>query len=302
MRFFKSKSFNVIFLDFNFKPVFMKPNLIKTTTFCFSFLVSVFAFAQKDFQGKAYYESKTSMDMSNFGRSGMSEDQKKQIAERMKSMLEKTYILTFNQSESLYKEEEKLDAPGAGGGRFGAMMGNFTGGPQYKNVKNQMLLQEQELFGKQFLIKDSLPKLDWQMAGETKQIGQYTCFKATLTKTVDAAPFGNFGRPPADNENEATPTKEIQIVAWYTMQIPVSQGPDVYWGLPGLILEVSADRTTILCSKIVLNPEEKDVIKVPSKGKEITKEAYSVLQKKKIEEMRENFRSSRGGNGGPGRN
>ncbi len=87
----------------------------------------------------------------------------------MKSALEKSYILTFNQSESIYKEEEKLDAPSQGGGmRFGMM--SFTGGNQYKNVKEQQLLQENELFGKQFLIKDSLPKLNWELGSETKTI------------------------------------------------------------------------------------------------------------------------------------
>ena len=276
----------------------MKSNLIKLSVFCFTLLVSIFSFAQKDFQGKAYYFSKTTVDMNNFGRPGMSEDQKKQISERMKSMLEKTFILTFNQSESIYKEEEKLEAPGEGGGRFGMMMSSFSGGPQYKSVKSQLLLQEQEFFGKQFLIKDSLPKLNWKMEGDTKQIGQYTCFKATATKTVDATDF--FRRPSDDEEKEANATKEIQIVAWYTMQIPVSQGPGDYWGLPGLILEVSADRTVLLCSKIVMNPEDKDAIKEPSKGKEVTKEEYEIIVKKKTEEMRENFRS-RGGPGGGGR-
>jgi len=276
----------------------MKSNLIKTSITCLLLVVSFFTFAQKAFQGKAYYETKTTLDMSNFGRPGMSDDQKTQMADRMRSMLDKTYILTFNQTESIYKEEAKPDAQASWGGRFGAMMGNSTGGPQYKNVKDQLLLQEKDLFGKEFLIKDSLPKLDWKMASETKQIGQYTCFKATLTKTVDAAAFGGFGRPPADSEKEIAPTKEIEIVAWYTLQIPVNQGPDDYWGLPGLILEVIADKTTILCSKIVLNPEEKDVIEVPSKGKEITKEDYNVIQKKKMDEMRENFRSNRGGDGG----
>uniref|UniRef100_UPI004048D941 GLPGLI family protein n=1 Tax=Mariniflexile sp. TaxID=1979402 RepID=UPI004048D941 len=122
----------------------------------------------------------------------------------------------------------------------------------------------------------------WIMESETKQIGQYTCFKATATKTVDAESGFNFRRPPDDEKTDAPTTKNIQIVAWYTMQIPVNQGPSDYWGLPGLILEVSADKTIILCSKIVLNPEVKDVIKVPSKGKEITKIEYDEIVKKKM--------------------
>ncbi len=90
--------------------------------------------------------------------------------------------------------------------------------------------------------------------------------------------------------------KEILVTAWYTPQIPVSNGPGEYWGLPGLILEVSAGRTTILCSEIVINPSEKVAITAPTKGKEITREEYNETVKTKMTEMRERFRG-RGGRG-----
>lgn len=60
-------------------------------------------------------------------------------------------------------------------------------------------------------------------------------------------------------------------------------------GLPGLILEVNADRTTILCSKIVMNPEDKDDLKKPSKGKEVTRDEYTEIVQKKIKEMQEMY-------------
>jgi hypothetical protein len=69
----------------------------------------------QEFQGKAYYFSKTTMDMSRFSRGRqLSEQQKKQMAERFKSWLEKTFILTFNQEESMFKEDEKLSSPVGG--------------------------------------------------------------------------------------------------------------------------------------------------------------------------------------------
>lgn len=269
----------------------------------FSFLILLFsgALMAQDFQGKAYYQSKTTMDMDNFGGSQMSEQQKKNMAERMKSMLEKTYILTFNRTESIYKEEEKLATPGAGGGRWG-MMGSFTAGAQYKNVKDQELIQDQEFFGKQFLIKDSIPQLEWKMENESKQIGQYLSFKATAVKKGDDMDFGNMRRRNRDadtKKDDSTSTdevevpKEILVTAWYTPQIPVNQGPGDYWGLPGLILEVSSGRTTILCSKIEINPKDKVEIKAPTKGKTVTKEEYDQIVKEKVEEMQE----MRGGRG-----
>jgi len=75
---------------------------------CLIMLMSSISFAQDDFQGKAIYMSKTTMDMDNFGGRQMSPERKKMIMERMKSMLEKTFILTFNKTESKYKEDEVI--------------------------------------------------------------------------------------------------------------------------------------------------------------------------------------------------
>ena len=63
----------------------------------------------------------------------MSEDRKKEIAERMKSMFEKTYVLTFNKEESLFIEGDKLDAMSGATDSWGK---NFAAGDQYKNVKD----------------------------------------------------------------------------------------------------------------------------------------------------------------------
>lgn len=258
----------------------------------------------QNFQGKAYYESKTTIDMSNFGGGQLSEEHKKQITDRIKSALEKSFILTFNQTESIYKEEEHLENPDQRMMRFNMM--SFTGGDQYKNVKEHQLIQENELFGKQFLIMDSLPKLQWELGSETKTIGQYMCFKATAVKQISSSDIASFRGPRPDNNEkpkDSTNTnsedikdipQQIVVTAWYTPQVPVNQGPGEYWGLPGLILEVNAGRTTILCSKIVLNPSEKDEIKKPSKGKKVTKKEYETIVTQKREEMREMFRSGRG--------
>ena len=87
-----------------------------------TFLIcNLFVFSQ-DFQGKAYYVSKTNPDMDSWGGRQMSEVQKKQIMERMRSMFEKTYILSFDKSVSIYKEEEVLEAPGQGGFECGGVV------------------------------------------------------------------------------------------------------------------------------------------------------------------------------------
>ncbi|WP_299125212.1 GLPGLI family protein [uncultured Tenacibaculum sp.] len=267
--------------------------------------ISISGFSQTNFQGKAIYKSKTTID-SNFGGRQMSEERKKQILQRMKSMLEKAYVLNFTKNESVYKEEEKLATPGTGRGfRFGGMM---SGGETYKNLKEHKVLESKESFGKKFLINSSSEKLDWELGSETKQIGNYTCFKATMTKKADGLDWRNMRRRPKNKKSDTTKTKkitdeiempkEIKVTAWYTPQIPVSNGPGNYGGLPGLILEINEGRTTILCTEIVMNSSEKAEIKEPKKGKKVSKKEYAEIMKKKMEEMREMFRNRRSGRGG----
>ena len=85
----------------------------------------------QDFQGTAYYKSKSKMDLGKWG-SRLTEEQKKDVAARMKNRLEKTYILTFNREESMFKEEDKIDALSGATDSWGK---NFTPGDQYKNVR-----------------------------------------------------------------------------------------------------------------------------------------------------------------------
>jgi GLPGLI family protein len=263
----------------------------------------------QDFQGKAYYFSKTNMDMSRWTRGGqMSEAQKKQMAARMKPWLEKTYVLTFNKEESMFKEDEKLAGPVSG--RAPSVWGSsFSAGPQYKNVKTKIFLQDQEFFGKQFLIKEDMKPLDWVMGTETKQIGKYTCFKATASRPSTEINWTRTNRDRRAKSGDkakkeaAAKTTEIakieedakeddiemvEITAWYTPMIPVSQGPSEYWGLPGLILEVSAGNNTMLCSKIIMNPEEKTKIEAPKKGQVVSKQEYNEIITEKMQEMRDN--------------
>lgn len=262
----------------------------------------------QEFQGQATYISKTRMDLGNWG-SRMSEEQKKQMAARLKNRLEKTYVLNFNKEESYFNEKQKLDAMSGATDSWG---NNFTQGEQYKNVKKNQLVQSQEFYGKKFLVKDKLAPIEWKMGSETKQIGKYLCFKATATIPNKELTWYSFSwgelrnneakkeeenKATASGDTEVTEIEEVpstQVEAWYTLQVPVGHGPAEYWGLPGLILEVSAGDTTMLCTKIVMNPTEKVQIEAPDKGKEITKEKYKTTIVGKMKEMRNNRGRRRG--------
>jgi GLPGLI family protein len=280
----------------------------------------------QDFQGMAVYESKTST--SDFktrmeGNKNMTPDMIKGIEERMKKAFEKTFILNFDKSASIYKQEEKLDAldQSSGGSpwRMMAAVSGSGGGTYYKNVKDKTYTVDKELMGKEFLVKDTLTNLKWKMEGDTRQIGGYTCYKATAILASSKTDFRNF-KPKDDKNINAEGAKDKKsaetekkssildmvdtpksqaITAWYTPEIPVNQGPEGYWGLPGLILEVNDGKTVILCSKIVLNPKEKVAIKPVSTGKVISQKLFDETLIQKMDEMREMYRGRGNGGGAP---
>ncbi|RNC84213.1 MAG: GLPGLI family protein [Winogradskyella sp.] len=273
----------------------MKSLTLKLGIICILFSVSFQSSAQ-EFVGKAYYFSKSTMDLGRWG-ARFSEAQKKQIMARMKNRLEKTYVLSFNKTESFFKEDEKLDAMSGATDSWGK---NFAQGDQYKNVKDTALVQTQEFYGKKFLVKDKLQKIDWKLGSETKQIGNYTCFKAMALIPSDELSWYNFSwdklrrqEPQVDSLGNAIEPelKMTQVEAWYTPQVPVNHGPSEFWGLPGLILEISADNNTMLCSKIVINPKETIKIEAPKRGEEINKLDYQAT----IVEKMKDFRNNRGG-------
>ena len=281
----------------------MKALFLKLTVLALIFTISS-SFSTKEkvdkFQGKAYYFSKSTMDLGTWG-ARLNEAQKKDIAARLKNRLEKTYVLTFNKEESFFEEEDKLDAMSGATDTWGK---NFSAGDQYKNVKTNSQIQNQEFYGKKFLVKDKLQMIEWKMGTETKKIGNYTCYKATASIPSEELTWFSFSwdKLRANNStleskedgSEKPQTKMTEVEAWYTPQIPVRHGPLEYWGLPGLILEVSADNTTMLCSKIIMNPEEKDPIEAPQKGQVITKKEYQKTIAKKMQEFRDNRGRRRG--------
>jgi len=241
----------------------------------------------QNFQGKATYKSKRKLDI-KLDSTQVDSGMHKKMMEMLKKQFEKTFVLTFDKDESVYKEEEKLSKP-QGPSNMEMVMIN-TGGSDilYKNTKENRYTNQNDVFGKIFLIQDNLEKLDWKLGSETKNIGEYTCYKATLKREVeDIENRISFNADHEQDENTTPKMKEITITAWYTPKIPVNNGPGNYHGLPGLILEVNDGTETIICNKIVMNPKNNIALKEPNKGKVVSKEKFETIIDKKMKEMEE---------------
>ena len=268
--------------------------LLMLKTFMLSCLISGSMFAQ-DFSGRATYKThrKSSFELDSTtiaANPGIQE----QMEAQMRKMFQKTFTLDFTKSESMYKEEQELDAPkgpSANGGVMVMMMdGNGSSDILYKNISENRMANKTELMGKVFLIKDNLEAYDWKLTGEAKNIRNYTCYKAVYEKEEEDIQIDMI-----DGEvKEEKVTKKRTIVAWYTTDVPVSNGPNNYGGLPGLILEVNDGDLTIVCSELVLNPKEAKEIKEPVKGKIVTRKKFAEISLEKTKEMMNRYRSRDG--------
>jgi GLPGLI family protein len=261
---------------------------MKTIITALAFFIVATITAQ-EFSGKAIYKTSRKSNIKIGGEnSTMSEQQTKEIEARLQKMNQKTFILQFDKISSVYEEEVSLNAPKPTA-RGLKVVSFFSGGGEnavyYKNLKEKRFAKKTEIMGKPFLVKDSLTIYDWQLLSETKNIGMYTCYKASFSKEVEntTSTFLN------GELKEVKEKKTIVTTAWYTMQIPISNGPSTFYGLPGLILEINDGTTTIVCTEIIINPSEKITIQEPDKGKIVNQVVFNQISEEKTKEMMERF-------------
>lgn len=262
-----------------------------------SFLLIGFLAKAQDFQGKAEYFSKRIMKkktekVETKSKEPLDPELQKEIEIALKKATEKQYVLTFNKTECLYEEEQKLEEPKGASDGMSISISFSGGGKKYLNVKDKNSIVEDEIFGKEFLIVEPLVQPEWKLIDETKKIGDYNCFKAELVIPVSEKQKKEYEEFLKKEEKKPALFKmekpeDKVITAWYTPEIPVNFGPDNYWGLPGLILEVSEEKLIILCSKVVLSNKEKAKIKVPNTGEKVSQKKFDEIQKKKTDSMKD---------------
>ncbi len=247
----------------------------------------------QEFRGLAVYESQITFPDDVKAESSKVTDKVgdeigKMVEEAFAKGLQKTYILNFDKTASLYEEEKKL-SPQTSALQVSIVIADEAG-IEYKNIKEKKMVTETTLFDKEFLITDSLTVFNWKLEKESKKIGSYTCYKATAI----LKPLVKEEKEEPANEDKTiffgdARSRELKITAWYAPEIPVGHGPGSYWGLPGLILEANDGITTLLCSKLVLNPKEKTEIKAPKNGKKVTRAEFRKIEEEKAKEFEEQY-------------
>ena len=225
-------------------------------------------FAQQEKLEVTYTSRMILPDDFSFQSRGDGRTMPKEMQEQFKKNIQEPQeaVLTILGDESVYKMVEKISndqSQGSRGMRGGMRMMAMNGDNIYKNSTTHQTLKEQNIMGKSYVIKDSLQNYDWKLTRETKTILGNEAKKATTI--IDS----------------------VQTTVWYIPTLKYKTGPENYWGLPGLILEVNDGKTVMLCTKIVMNSKEKVTINPVGKGKQVTQKEYDEIVKKKMEEMME---------------
>ncbi len=151
----------------------------------------------------------------------------------------------------------------------------------FKSLKTGKYIQNQRL--PDFTVTDSLPDFHWHITGEQKKIGKYTVIKATghETRTV--------------RTNNKIKDIDLDITAWFCPDIPVPNGPELYGGLPGFIMEVSTGKDFFLLKELSFKPNGKTSIKPPQiLDKKGTYKEFLIEQDRHIKESIKRFKNRRG--------
>lgn len=260
----------------------------KLSLLCF-ICACTFSFAGAQTSGRAIYKSSSNITTKIDTTKAGAADQK-DLNTLIRKSMQKEYLLNFNGYESVYKEVKELENAGQTGKIDVIGIGSGTEGGIYKDIRNRVFSESRDGFGKLFLIEDTLVNLPWKLIEETRKIGEVTCYKAT------AALERKITTNVADAQGNITAkerTVKTNVTAWYAPSIAINNGPALYWGLPGLIMEVSDGRLTLLCSEIVLNDKTEAKIQKPKKGQKVSQAKFDEIYDKKVNEMQEMYRDNR---------
>lgn len=239
----------------------------------------------QQFSGVATYQSSTQLELS-VDSTALSPQEMQMLRQQLMKKMQKSYRLKFNAKESLWEQIESVESGPASASSNGMEIMISNGNSKdkiYRNLVEGLSRNSQEMMGKRFLIIDSLPKYNWKISNETKQIGDYNCLKAIYTKISEAKKFTT-GMEEMEIFQDTT---EVEV--WFTMDIPVSHGPVQYFGLPGLILELKANGRHFICSQVSLNYKGDEKIKVPDQGRKVTLDEFKAISEEKMKEMMQRY-------------
>ncbi len=247
-------------------------------------LLSIASVHAQQKEGKVIYQRKSIMQMS-FSSQGDAPQSSTQTRTDK-------FELNFANNQMSWKQmEDEIQDENPSGGAF--VIRTMGGGDDvtYCDFSQARKVESREFFDKKFLIADSIRKGVWKVSDETKTILDHVCRKGTSQRIAK--------RMSMTMANGKAEQKEItdtsSIVAWFTMDIPFSSGPEIQGQLPGLILELEVNNGRTVYTALEISPKPNlSAIKEPTKGKKVTPAEFTEERNKMMAEMQKNNQGRNG--------
>jgi GLPGLI family protein len=162
------------------------------------------------------------------------------------------YNLSFNGEKTLFGPGR--DNPDNDKSMMGWASSNVEDVTIYADLSTGLLTSRKSIYGKNYLIQDSIRKIKWKITDETRSIAGFNCRRAN-----------------------AMIMDSVYVVAFYTDEILAPGGPESFTGLPGMILGLALphEHITWFATKVEISAPAPSEITPPTKGKKVT---YAVLK------------------------
>lgn len=195
-------------------------------------------------QGKITFERKVNAygllrDHFNFPDNQRFQQFSEQYKANYPQFHEAYFDLYFNDSLSVYMPDK---AP--------ASIDHFidviaSGNTILHNLHTLQSVSSKSIAGTDYLIKQPLKNIKWRYTNDTREILGFHCHRAN-----------------------AIILDSIYVVAFYTDQITAKAGPESFWGLPGMILEIALPNNYILweAKKVTAEAVAQKIFSVEPKG------------------------------------
>ncbi|MEW5676705.1 GLPGLI family protein [Flavobacterium enshiense] len=201
----------------------------------------------------------------------------KEMAEDMFKAYDKVECeLLYNKEKSLFRKIDKIEMDGDKAYRMASV---FVNGNFIRDNKKNEKIKQTKIDDVTYNVIYPSKEYDWELINESKKISGYTCYKAKTSYDVV-------------NRTKNTTTK-VEVIAWYSPEIPCNYGPRGFDGLPGLVLEVQPNKTFYFhATNIAFNIKRKDAnFDRPLKGEYVTKQKCDSISNEQFRK-REEFRKS----------
>lgn len=165
--------------------------------------------------------------------------------------------LTFNKTATVFIPEVSSEPPGTS--YFGYNPWYMQLNKVYTSLSSDSSFTQKDFLGQQLRVKDKRQPVKWKITDETREIAGYQCRRAN-----------------------GLIQDSVYVVAFFTTKIPLSGGPESFYGLPGMILGLAIpyENVTWFATKVTEKQPE-PVLPVPTdKSKAINrKELEEILRK-----------------------